>query len=148
MSTPLHHHQIVRQIADVARKRICRQTIRSCQRIEPILLGDDTPLANAWEDICIQEQQGDRSVFWDSTYEAPLLAIIEGELAKLDELTRSAIWHQTDDGGDWDWDEDANEPPEGYFNENLARYILGNYVLPAAEDYSNARIRKYLDRVE
>jgi hypothetical protein len=143
---PLRLHQIARQIADVACKRICRKTIRACQRIELMLIGDDTSLANAWEDICVQEQEGDRAYCWEDSYVATLLAIIEGELAKLDEPVRSAVWHQTDEGGDWDWDESADEPPEGYFNGDLARYILNEYVLRAAANYSNTRIRKYLDR--
>ena len=143
---PLQTGEIARQIADAACKRICNRTILCCQQIEPILLGDDTPLANAWEDICVQEHQGDRSVLWDDSYGAMLLAIIEGEIAKLDEPTWSAIWHQTDDG--FDWDDDEDKPPEGIFNEDLARYILNQYVLPAAVSYSNARIRKYIDRAE
>lgn len=144
--TPLRLHQIARKIADAACKRICRQTIRACRQIEPVLMGDDTPLANAWEDICVQEQQGDRAYDWDDSYGATLLAIIEGELAELDEPTRSAIWHETDNGGDWDWDEEASDPPEGYFNNDLASYILSEYILPAAENYTNTRIQKYLDR--
>lgn len=144
MTSPLRLHQITRQIADAACKRICRKTIRACRKIEPVLLGDDTPLANAWEDICIQEQEGERTPFWEDSYEATLLAVIEGELEKLDEVTRSTIWHQTDDGGDWE--DDSKEPPERYTNSDLARYILGEYVLPAAGNYSNAAIRRYLDR--
>jgi hypothetical protein len=143
---PLRLHQIARRIADAACKRICRRTIRACQKIEPMLLGDDTPLANAWEDICVQEQEGERTPFWEDSYGASLLAFIEGELEKLDEITRSAIWHQSDDGGDWDWTVEGEDQPEGYDNAHLARYILDEYVLPAAENYSNARISRYLGR--
>jgi len=64
--------------------------------MQPHLLGDDSPLANLWEDICIQEQQEERSIFWDQTYEASLLGFLEGEVDDLDETTRWAIWHQTD----------------------------------------------------
>jgi len=109
-----------------------------------MLSGDDTPLANAWDDICVQEREADRVVIWEDTYEATLLAIIEGEIAELDKPTWWAIWYQTDEG--FDWDEKDGKPPKGVFNEDLARYILNQYVLPAAENYSNARIRKYLDQ--
>ncbi len=92
----------------------------------------------------MQEQESDRAVIWDDSYGATLLAIIEGELEKLDEPTRSAIWHQTDDA--LDWDEEDDKPPKGFWSDDMARYILNEYVLPAAEHYCNARIRRYLDR--
>ena len=146
MSIPVRCEQIVRQVADAVCKRICWRTIRACRKIEPALFGDDPVLGNAWEDICAQEQQADRSLVWDETYGATLRAIIEGELGKLDEATRWAIWHQTDAGCDWSVDEAARA--EKCTDDDLAQFILDEYVLRAAESYSNARIRRYLDRAE
>jgi hypothetical protein len=110
----------------------------------PHLCGDDFPLANLWEDICVQEQQQDRSVFLEETYEASLLDFLEGEVDDRDETTRWAIWHRTDAGIDWRVDD--SEPPEKWSSEELGRFILYHYVLPAAEEYSNARIRRYIER--
>jgi hypothetical protein len=62
------------------------------------------------------------------------------------ERPRWAIWHQTDAGIDWSVDD--NEPPEEWSNEELARFILEEYVLPATAEYSNARIRRYIEHWE
>lgn len=140
---PLTNDVIVRQIAKLACERICRRLIRAYRRMRPHLLGDDSPLANLWEDICIQEQQGERSVFWEETYGASLLGFLEGEVDALDDTTRWAIWYQTDAGIDWKVDD--SDPPEKWSSEDLARFILADYVLPAAEGYSNSRIRHFID---
>ncbi len=112
----------------------------------PHLCGDDSLLANLWEDICVQEQQGKRSVFCEGTYEASLLGFLEGEVDEIDDATRWAIWYQTDAG--ITWNEDDGEPPEKWWSEELGRFILECYVLPAAERYSNVRIRRYIERWE
>ena len=130
------------EIAEVACRRICLKVIASCRKIEPILLGDDSPLKDAWEDICVQEQQQDRSVLWDESYGPTLLLTIKWEVGKLDEATRLAIWGQTDGGIDC-W-VDEKEAPSNYSADEIARFILNQYVLPAAERFTNKRIRKYL----
>lgn len=71
---------------------------------------------------------------------------LQGEVDQFDRWTCVAIWCQTDKGIDWVVDHD--EPPDTYSSEDIVEYILRQYVLPAAETYSNARIRKYLDRAE
>ena len=38
-------------IADSASRRICRAVIRNCQHIEPLPLGDDSPLQTAQDEI-------------------------------------------------------------------------------------------------
>jgi len=144
--TSVRNEQVDRKVADLACRRICRRTTRACQRIEPMLLGDDSPLANAWEDICVQEHQCERCFNWDDSYGATLRATIKGEVHQLDTSTCLAIWSQTEEGVEWILDHD--EPPKAYSCEDIVEYILCQYVIPAAATYSNARIRKYLDRVE
>jgi hypothetical protein len=78
--------------------------------------------------------------------QASLLGFVEGEVNDLDWTTRWAIWQQTDAGIDWCVDD--SEPPEQWSSEELGRFILEHYVLPAAEGYSNARIRRYIERWE
>jgi len=65
----------------------------------------------------------------------------------LDETTRCAIWHQTDAGFDWNWkSRHEREAPAYYSSEDVARFILEHHVLPPAQAYSNARIRRYIER--
>jgi hypothetical protein len=142
--TPLRADEIVRRIAKGACECICRRVIRAYRRMPPILCGDDSPLASIWEDICVQEQQQERSVAWEESYEASLLGFLEGEVDELDDATRWAIWHITDAALDWRVDE--TQPPEKWSGEDLARFLLDRYVLPAAENYSNARIRRFIEQ--
>jgi hypothetical protein len=144
-SKPLSSDEIVRRVAKLACERICRRLIRAYRRMHHKLSGDDSPLVNVWEEICVQEQQ-ERAFSWEDAYEASLLGFLEGEVDALDEATRWAIWHQTDAGIDWSVDD--NEPPEEWSSEELGRFILEEYVLPAAGAYSNARIRRYIERWE
>jgi hypothetical protein len=44
------------------------------------------------------------------------------------------------------WSKDDGEPPEKLTSEDLGRFILEHYALPAAKGYSNARIREYIGR--
>jgi hypothetical protein len=141
-SKPLSNDEIVRRVAKVACERICWRLIRAYRRMHHKLSGDDSGLTNVWEEICVQEQQ-ERSFAWEDAYEASLLGFLEGEVDALDEATRWAIWHQTDAG--IDWSVDNNNPPEEWSNEELGRFILEEYVLPAAGAYSNARIRRYIE---
>ena len=141
---PMDEGAIVRRIADRACQRICRRLIRSFVQIRSTLFGDDSPLQNVWEDICVQEQQADRSIIWEDTYEASLMAYLEGSVEELDEATRWAIWQQTQAGIDWRADE--GEPPKGCDSRSIGEHILREYVLQTAESYSNSRIRTFIDR--
>jgi hypothetical protein len=51
------------------------------------LSGDDLPLANTWEEICVQKQQ-ERDFFREEAYEASLSGFLEGEVDNLKETTR------------------------------------------------------------
>lgn len=135
--------------------------------------GDDTPLRNIWDEVCVQAQV-EYSVLWDA-YEEVILGLIEREVHKLDKSIISAIWLQTEEGEDWDEEnQDAEEnniigknyDSEFYFIqvepkvpfieskipdtvdydiEDVTNYILKEYVLKTASDFTNKRIEKYID---
>jgi hypothetical protein len=68
---------------------------------------------------------------------------------QLKQFERDAIWLHTEAGVDWDWDDDlhkASEPPT--YDPDITDYILHKYLLPAAESWSNRRIRAHLERYE
>jgi len=140
--------RIVRDLADVVCKRIARQTRMALTKMTDCRLsGDDSVLKNSWEEICVQ-LQGEESVCW-SAYEATINALITGYVGELKRFELESVWLQTDDALDLMDDEiERNRPSEdrpGVNDGSVVDYIRKDYVLSLASDWSNNRIRKYID---
>jgi hypothetical protein len=105
--------------------------------------GDDTPIKNIWDEVCVQIQS-ELSVMWDAYLET-INAIISQEVIKLDSAIKQAIWLQTDGGMDWEFDDERSEEVP-YIEDDITDYITHNYLLSKAADWSNSRINKYLNR--
>jgi hypothetical protein len=112
--------------------------------------GDDTPLKNIWDEICVQVQY-DYSIYWPY-YEELMEDITRKTLQELSTPMLQAIWLQTDEG--WDWENDLEDCEEGegnenesipYYEEDIVRYIVNEYVLSLASNWTNKRIRRHLD---
>ena len=140
--------RIVRDLAATICKRIAWQTRMALTKMTNCRLsGDDSPLKNTWEEICVQ-MQGAGSVCW-SAYEATINALITGYVGELKRFELEAIWLQTDDALD-QMDEEVernrlSEDRPGVNDGSVVDYIRKDYVLSSASDWSNSRIRKYID---
>ncbi len=117
---------------------------------EGIQSGDDTPLKNVWDEVCVQMQQAE-SLMWDA-YILTMKSIVAREVQILETPIKQAIWLQTDDGMQWeDDDEDDDEHKRGgtvdcpYNEDEITEYILSDFVLSAAASWTNKRITKYLE---
>ncbi len=143
---PMQQTEIVRRLAVKAARRVLARTVRTCRGMKSDLSTKAAPLANLWEDMCVQAQQPKRQAAWEETFEATLLAILEGEVGVLEEATRWAIWYQTDAGAGWG--PDTKPKSKEYSDEYLARFLLKQHVLPAAETYTNMRIRQGIETRE
>lgn len=133
-------------IADISGrecKRLSMKVIRFLQKMtEGMQSGDDSPLKNIWDEVCVQVQ-GEESVLWDA-YLDTIQALIAGEVAGLDTATKQAIWLQTNEGSEWDIE---NEDPTSipFSEEDISIFIMDSYVLSVAADWTNQRIQKYLE---
>jgi hypothetical protein len=157
---------IIRRISDAACGEVSAKVVRSLRKMtEGMQSGDDTPLKNIWDEVCVQRQDG-QSDMWDA-YEDTILSLTENELGKLDDVIIGSIWLQTKEGQDWDGDnQDAeeenvvrqNDSNEFYFVQieseahhvenkipdtveynldDVARYIVEEYVLKTASGWKN-----------
>ena len=135
--------RIISNLAERECKRISRKTIRALQSMtEEMQSGTDTSLKNIWDEVCVQVQF-EQSPFWDA-YLDTINAIISREVNKLDTFVKQAIWFQTVEGREWECeDEAADEAP--YLEDDITDYILNNYVLSQAAEWTNPRIEKYLE---
>ena len=84
---------------------------------------------------------------WNS-YVTTIEPLILGEVKRLDAMTTAAIWLQTEQGTDWLWDNKEENEQGGVpaNSEDIVEYILSQYALSAAADWTNRRIEKYLQR--
>lgn len=76
--------------------------------------------------------------------------IIQREVEHLNIATKQAIWLQTEEGIDWEntIEEDEEQDEIAYCEDDIIEYILSEYVLSAAEDWTNKRIEKYISSRE
>jgi hypothetical protein len=145
--------KIIAAFAFDACEQISKKTVRKLQTTkEGLQSGDDSKLKNIWDEICVQMKTGE-SLLWDF-YEDLILNYIQSELGALKKETLQCIWLQTDEASDWESDI-AEKMEEGeiqeyevkveYSETDIANYIMHEYVLVNAVNYSNKRIEKYID---
>ena len=146
---------LIEEYAKAAGERVCLQAINVLEAITSTLSGDDSPLENAWEEICAQAQ-GEESFFWDA-YQETMHSTVIGILEQLPHRDQVALWLQTEEGWDWHWDEEfveeqsprsergKNTPQVPLNYDDIARYIVSQFLMQAAEKFSNWNIETYLD---
>jgi hypothetical protein len=141
-----YRDKIISDLAEAECKNFSRRIIQTLTKMtNGMQSGDDTPLKNIWDEICVQVQD-EKSGMWDH-YLDTIQSLILGEVVGLDAATKQAIWLQTEEGMDWQFENEDQEVQEvSGVCEDIARYILDNFVLSAAADWSNKRIEKYLER--
>lgn len=133
---------IIKGVSDIRCKKISSKVIRYFQKMkEGMQSGEDTPLKNVWDEICVQVQ-GEESIFY-SYYLDAARRYIYYEVEKLDECIKKAIWIQTDQYFDWQDDDNKHEALI-YSEDDIIEYILHHFVLRKAEEWTNKRIESYL----
>jgi hypothetical protein len=142
MKASVSERAIVAAVADVAAKRICRRPIRYLQTAKDTLSGDDSGLTCVWDEFCVQAQ-GEESIFWELHIDLARIEI-EHLLANTPKHERDALWLQTDTGSDWLIDEPEDREPDPETQADTVKYLLSEYVFPAADRWSNKRIKAYL----
>ena len=127
--------------------KLVRQIARELRSIKCTLSGDDSPLRNAWDELCVQQQMGD--AFETGPCRHTLAAILAGVIDRIDERGMRVLWILTPNGSDWYYDVTHGHEPEAYADipdpDEIAE-MLNDRVLGFASDYTNRRIRAYLDR--
>ena len=131
------HDQIVTNLADDVTQKLVRRCIRALQQRTDCLSGDNSELANAWDEVCVQVQY-ERSFYWYA-YDQMVRTVAEDVACQLKKHEEMAIWLQTDDGSDWLEENEAHRPPQPYLVDYLA-----DRIYEQAGRWSNSRIRAFL----
>ena len=132
--------------AEQLAQRLVRRFISALRKLNNpsmLLSSQDSGLKTVWDEICVQCQV-DRFFVWDA-YEMTIHAIIDGTVETLPRDEQVDLWLLTDAGWDWLYDqEDDQAQPEIVLSEITD--LLRQRLLEAAEEYSNRRIRAYVER--
>ena len=132
--------KIIWKLANRACNRISRRVIRTLQNMtEGMQSGNDSRLKNIWDEVCVQVQ-GQESMMWEA-YLDTMRSVIVRALPQVDLEAKQAIWLQTSNGLDWEANEESEDTPAD--DDDIAEYILNEYVRSAAADWTNSRIEKY-----
>jgi hypothetical protein len=128
-------------------KQLCEalatKVMADLQNMDELGFGEDTGLANLWEEICVQRQRGESEV-WDA-YEETVRLLLEAHVEDLSDLERGAIWLETDQGFDWQCGDECEQGFEPPISErDIVEYIAGRYVYRTADEFSNDRIAAFL----
>lgn len=135
---------IVREVAQKAARRITRKVIAALQQMTDTLSGDDSELKTTWDEICAQVQH-ENSSNWDA-YDETVRGIVKAHIARLSKQEKEAIWLQTEAGTDWAYEEEENRESQPVSDEEIMDWLVEERVYAEAANWSNARIRAYLDR--
>lgn len=134
--------KIITKVALSACKKISGKVVKDLRKMtEGMQSGDDSPLKTIWDEVCVQVQ-GEQSVMWEF-YTETICDLIRRELAGVDVETEQSIWLQTDEGYRWEPDEE-NQYALEYDEDYIIEYILNEFVLKTAADWTNKRIEKFL----
>lgn len=138
----VYKDKIVKYVAEEACKRISKKVIRSFQKMtEGMQSGDDSPLKNIWDEICVQVQY-EEFFMWD-IYLDTIRQFIKFEVEYVDKQIKQAIWLQTDEGFNWGHDNEEDTVP--IYEDDIVEYILNDYVLQSAANWSNKRIENFIE---
>jgi putative SOS response-associated peptidase YedK len=73
-------------------------------------------------------------------------ALVEAHVEALPAHERDALFLQTQAGRDWLDEEPPSPEPMPVSDDDIVDYVTTRYIYREARDWSNARIRAYIDR--
>jgi hypothetical protein len=145
MNHTLSESEIVQELADRTCRRLTRRIIVTLQTMKDGLLsGHNSGLRNTWDEICAQ-LQFELSTSWDA-YEETISGLAKTEIEGLQAYEREAIWLQTSAGDNWLWEDQSLRPAYPVLADDIVEYFITEHLYKAAVNWSNGRIRDYLDR--
>jgi hypothetical protein len=135
---------IVRVVSEEAARQITRKVIAALQRMTDTLSGDDSGLKTIWDEICAQVQY--EKSFHSDAYDETVRKIVLGNISTLKTHERDAMWLQTDEGIEWDCKEQEDREGHPVCDDQIVEWLIREHVYAEAGNWSNVRIRAYIER--
>jgi len=139
------NEEIVYEFADFLANKISNKVERKLKKLKEGCMqsADDSGLINLWEEICVQ-MQFEEYFCWD-LYEKLIEDYIESQVDLLLPYEKTALWLQTEKGINWEIENEGKDGSFTYIVNDIVKYIAEKYIYSKAREYSNVRIRRYLD---
>ncbi len=138
----LSKYRIVRELGEALTQRLVLGCIRDLQKLKDCLLsGDSTPLDSIWDEICVQQQR-ELSFSWKAYLET-ISGCIEWRMESLASHELDALWLLTPEGDDWNSELEGERETYPVYRSDVADFLQSK-ILDMANDWTNARIRRYL----
>lgn len=139
--------QRAEDLAQRALARLERATIRELGKLrgDHLQSGPDSGLRDVWDEICVQVQDEESAVWW--AYMATLEQVVVRLLNGTPRRALHAIWIDTPNGEAWleQMESEKSGSGAGLYDEDDVVEVVVQGVLARAEEWSNPRIRRYLD---
>ena len=140
----LSESDVIRAFAETICKRVTRKSISQLQRMTSGLLsGEDSGLENTWDEICAQVQYQE-SIHWD-LYDDTVRDVARIEIQELQHHERQAIGLQTPEGFDWLFEGESARDACPVVEDDIVEYLVREHIYSCAANWTNKRIRAYLD---
>lgn len=153
MELNLAYKRLIGKQVDLIVKRLVKRFVEHTKNLQDghMLLGDDSGLKNAWEEICV-DMQGEWT-FYHQAYISHIEMFVEDVLyPKLTELEKTMLWTQTDEFEEYLEELEENlkdkvhyfiDLSDTFYYDAMLNYIT-NAIIQEAMNYTNSRIDKYL----
>lgn len=135
---------IVKAFAGEIAKKVTKKTILALQRMPYTLSGDDSGLTTIWDEICVQIQ-GEESYHWNM-YDLTVRSLVEYDVFQLKHFEQLALWIQTEAYDSWESEKQDDEQFPPIFEGDIVDYLLTEHIYSEAMEWTNAKIRKYLEQ--
>ena len=144
MRSNLSESAVIQAFAEETCQRLTRRMIAKLQKMkEGLQSGDGSGLETIWDEICVQ-MQDQLSILWN-LYDFTVRRMVEAEVEKLSRHEREAIWLQTTEADDWEFDGEAENAQYPVNNDDIVSYLVNKHIYSAACNWNNKRIQEYLD---
>ena len=135
---------IIKAFAGEIAKKVTKKTILALQRMPYTLSGDDSGLTTTWDEICVQIQ-GEESYHWNM-YDLTVRSLVEYDVFQLKHFEQLALWIQTEAYDSWESEKQDDEQFPPIFEGDIVDYLLTEHIYSEAMEWTNAKIRKYLEQ--
>lgn len=138
-------NKLIYELYEYHSSRIVNKVMYSLRKLkdENLLSGDDSGLNNAWDEICVQVQ-GKNSFNWDA-YDETVKMFIKTYVEKEPTAIKYLLSYYDTDSYPDDNPTDTNIEIQLVYNEEDIINAMLQELLDKAVNYTNARIRNYLD---
>ena len=144
--------QVVGEIADTIRARICGTVVASLKALPGMLATPDSRLQNAWDEICVQIQ-GPASIHWGDALIPTVEQLIQTAIGQLTASERRALWLLSYKGSNWldDLAEKGDAKASAFYGSSIPYddesvvALLRDNVFTAAGKYTGPSIDARLD---